>query len=281
MRGYKHLGEFMMAMDHRMKVDPPFVPKGRGMILEVLDTVVGDARNPLKTTNDTKFRARVAPWLRTLRIATQFEVPWDGLEESLRFVESQLPRIEEYIASLSRVDMRWALQRSLHILGMGAMPDLEGEVHEMVVVDWPTTRWVGQMELLTKRDAYTVVHEVFEATNEVGDAPVGWSEGRVESLTIQLGKWIPELIALKNTDLLAETLDAIVLLGGDLENPQVALGMGALLTQQQSNGAFGDYEEARALLASEGLPYDVDVGQYLHTTEVALWLFDLLYGPID
>ena len=60
-------------------------------------------------------------------------------------------------------------------------------------------------------------------------------------------------------------------LPGMQDVPAYLDGVRALLTSQNTQGSFGDYESKRTTYRVMNNPFDIDVGAYLHNTETAVW----------
>lgn len=123
---------------------------------------------------------------------------------------------------------------------------------------------------LSVEEIYGLAHEIF-VLSAFGDEPMRWPtpESRLYAQAA-LPALVQRAIRDNDADLLAELLVAMRL--ADLA-PGAAYedGVRHLLSRQNENGSFGTYERRRAELARAGSRFDVDVGGYLHTTEVAIW----------
>lgn len=271
MRGHKHLTEYLMAQARRAGVTAE-----REAALEAMSAALeGVATDPLAEREGAAFARAVAPWLRALRLATEEGVEWGGLPEAVDAVAGRVGRITAHRDALPRPDMRLAIDRSLAAIGLGPPPDVTAESVSFTANSWPAarrTRADGSPSpyLLPDPDAYAVLHEVFEATAEGRQDAVGLDAA---TLSGRLAHWLPEYGRLGEADLLAETLVALRLLGVPESDPAWRSGLASLLGMQRGNGSFGDYEDERFAASRSG--YDLDVGKYLHTTEVALWALEL------
>jgi hypothetical protein len=123
---------------------------------------------------------------------------------------------------------------------------------------------------LSVEDVYALVHEVFYLSDQ-GDRDMKWpsADARLWAQAA-LPFLVRRAIRDDDADLLAELLVA-TRFAGFSSNEAFADGVRHLLTRQNENGSFGRYERRRAELARAGSRFDVDVGGYLHTTEVAIW----------
>ena len=116
----------------------------------------------------------------------------------------------------------------------------------------------------TLEQAYELTHVMYVAF-EYGarDTAAGLTAADVDYLRETLPVLVEEQVLYRNLDLTAELLSSLVYLG-DVETPAAASAIDLLLTSQNGNGTWGDYEMLR-------IRYDrfVDQEKYLHTTFVA------------
>ncbi len=125
---------------------------------------------------------------------------------------------------------------------------------------------------LAKQPVYDMTHEIFYLT-EFGRTPLQCaSERDLRYVRRMHAALIPIFIEKKDLDALAELImDLNYLEMTDL--PEYATGRAFLLTHQNEDGSWGDREHIGRIaevILRVNPKYQVDVGQYLHTTGVTL-----------
>jgi hypothetical protein len=120
---------------------------------------------------------------------------------------------------------------------------------------------------------YDLCHEVFVFTN-YGQKSLA---AIIEPYRTYLMQTIPLLIERllkegdeRHLDNLAELVVCLGYMDGG-SSAAFEAGIDYILGHQNNDGSFGDYERARDYFLQRGINYDVDIKQYLHTTEVCLW----------
>jgi hypothetical protein len=123
------------------------------------------------------------------------------------------------------------------------------------------------------RDVYNLTHEVFARTwREKALSPGAFSANELTYLRWALDRLTVHEIMVRNLDLLSELLMCISALGmSDLPVTREALA--ALLENQNPNGSWGQYDEARATYGAF-----TDQVMYLHTTGVAVYALTSAFG---
>lgn len=116
-----------------------------------------------------------------------------------------------------------------------------------------------------------VCHEIFVVSGYGRKKIDLLTKGKKDYLQDTLKSSIEKILYsedLRYLDLLAEMLISLKYL--DCENlPEYKKGIQFIISHQNKNGSFGDYERFRAYFAQQGV--NIDIKWYLHTTEVCLW----------
>ena len=123
---------------------------------------------------------------------------------------------------------------------------------------------------LSVAEQYDVTHEIFPLGEFGRQKITAFDAADREYLRRLMAEMVAQYTAVNNVDLLAEALVCMRYL--DFEAmPEYRKGLDYILTHQNPNGSFGSYERERAQMRLTRPKYDVDLGGYLHTTEVCLW----------
>lgn len=187
---------------------------------------------------------------------------WFGFDTQsyLSEISKILPRIYAH-ASTRGASQRMALVRRLGALGLPALDTLDQ------LVDKTQIRQRKPVAELMKIHVYLIVHEISHVTDSGRHPPQLLNAEDMAYLSNLLGGLLDPM--LDDVDLLAEVVEALAHLGmGQNKNIRNALDL--IARQQNENGSFGNYEDARSSLSQQGSSYDVDVGMYLHATTVCL-----------
>lgn len=128
-----------------------------------------------------------------------------------------------------------------------------------------------------KTKIYDLTHEIFSLTN-YGTTKIQCAN---ENDIIYAKEIIPKLISMciekKDMDILAELIISLHYLG--IKNiKEYDAGIDFLLNNQNSDGSWGNYEKVEEYVKEFRPKYLVDVGQYLHTTEVVIGALTLAIG---
>jgi hypothetical protein len=248
----------------------------RAAIRQLLEPVVArtdsGAYHNLATCSDEEFKQDIISYLSACLLHRDF-----GFEtaEYLRHVEEIVPRIlaPEHLR-MRGVDNTMALVYRLRQLGF------EGGPAMCQIWRRPGSVTYGHVDL-TKLDlrtvpgwlrVYDMTHEIFYLT-EFGGKPMQCvGEGDLQYIRGMHAELIPIFIDHRNLDLLAELLMDLNYLKMT-ELPAYSAGRSFLLENQNEDGSWGDHEMiARNVQAHHAVnpKYLPKVGQYLHTTRVAL-----------
>jgi hypothetical protein len=205
-------------------------------------------------------RQEAMPYLSAAHLAASLGV---ASEATLAAVARRAPAIER---DLPNRPIHWQMGLSYLLEKLGRKPPVTRD--ELMGKGLLAAR--RGTDSLSVEDVYALVHEVFYLSDQ-GDRDMKWpsADARLWAQAA-LPFLVRRAIRDDDADLLAELLVA-TRFAGFSSNEAFADGVRHLLTRQNENGSFGRYERRRAELARAGSRFDVDVGGYLHTTEVAIW----------
>jgi hypothetical protein len=211
----------------------------------------------LNDINDTQFRQDSTSYLRAWYILNEIGLNTTYYVEE---IEKVLIRLNNHLPSRG-TNQKMAFVFYYNQLGY----DIDYTTEELFNVSVIRSRIVP--ENLSELKVYHITHEIFFL----------FAENKMSLLSEEDNEYIQEVlkyqvnftISNNNVDLLAELImimHYLDFLNLDLYN--VALNY--LLSSQNANGSFGDYEDARKYYAKIESKIDVDILLYLHTTEVSI-----------
>ncbi|MBI1747032.1 MAG: hypothetical protein HYR55_10645 [Acidobacteria bacterium] len=178
-------------------------------------------------------------------------------------IEKVLPRILEDMPKRG-INQQLAFRYLLNKLGFAAMFRVDDLMPRSVI------RQHRPLKQLNVSEQYDVTHEIFPL-GEFGRKKISeFSKEDMDYLRKLMAAMVQSYTAADNIDLLAEVIVCMRFLDFDAL-PEYRKGLDYILTQQNSNGSFGHYETQRQQMRTTRPKYDVDIGGYLHTTEVCLW----------
>jgi len=208
-----------------------------------------------------RFREDVLSYLSAYLLLGDF-----GLERS-RYraeIDAIVPRIEQDLPNRGP-SQRLAFVRHFEALGLPA-PD-----HIDAILPQTLFRRRVPATQLRHMDQYLLTHEIYALTDH-GRIPASqvFTRDDIEYFDAVLPVLLESAIERGDVDLAAEIVVSYPMLGRAGE-PAYLEGLEFLVDSQNPNGSFGNWEGIRALAAAKKPRYDVDVGFYLHTTEVVIW----------
>lgn len=262
MRGKKHFAEKLFAYAVLAKAESD--PKKREAIVAKFAAAFAPARarefHEFDVSDVKLLREESMSYLTALWLAARLGVPAPEGKASVAEKKAAIAK------DLPNRAVHWQLAFAFLLGKLGHEPPESVESlarKTMLAAKRPTNS-------LSVEDVYGLVHEIF-VLSSYGDEPVRWPtpESRLYAHAA-LPALVQRAIRDNDADLLAELLVAMRLsslsAGATFED-----GVRHLLGRQNPDGSFGTYERRRAELERAGSRFDVNVGGYLHTTEVALW----------
>lgn len=262
MRGKKYLTEKLFVYFALATAEKD--PGKRAAIVEKFKTAFAPAADPEFHAFDDAdlklFREEAMSYLNALYLASRL-----GLADPAhgKSVAEKQPAIAKDLPNRA---VHWQMTFVFLLSKLGATPPvtLDSLAPKTILASRRATNG------LSTEDTYGLVHEI-SVLASYGESPVRWPtpESRLYAQAA-LPVLVERCIRDNDADLLAEVLVAMRFSGFD-SNTAFADGVRHLLTRQNENGSFGNYERRRAELLRAKSRFDVDVGGYLHTTEVAIW----------
>jgi len=192
------------------------------------------------------------------------------VHEYKRHIRELLPRIERHMQSRN-ASVQMMLIYYLQGLGFDTEYTIKGVLKKTLIYN---LRKLGDINILEfKYNSYMlgVCHEIFVLS--------GYGSKHIDLLTGEEKEYLKDAITssieqilssgdIRYLDLLAELLVSLKYLNCD-KLPEYEDGIRFILSHQNENGTFGDFEKFRTYYATQGV--DIDIKWYLHTTEVCLW----------
>lgn len=273
MKGKKFYVEYLTAWSD---IDQLSDEDGRKAIRSLLAPIVartdGDAYHNLAGSSDQEFKEDVISYLNACVLCSGL-----GFDTTRyrREIDRIVPRILSPTHLESRgIDNTMGIVYRLRQLGHEGGPSYR-ELFDRkgcVVRIHPDLTKLNLDDPLGRQPVYDMTHEIFYLS-EFGRTPLQCvSEKDLRYVRKIHAALIPIFIQKKDLDALAElVIDLNYLKMTDL--PEYATGYRFLLEHQNDDGSWGDREHignmAKVILKANP-KYLVDVGQYLHTTEVTL-----------
>lgn len=211
----------------------------------------------LNDINDTQFRQDSTSYLRAWYILNEFGINTTYYVEE---IEKVLNRLNNHLPSRG-TNQKMAFVFYYDQLGY----EIEYTTEELFNISVIRSRIVP--ENLSELKVYHITHEIFflYAENKMSLL----SDNDIDYILDMLNYQVNFTISNNNVDLLAELIMIMHYLDlFELDVYNNALNY--LLSSQNANGSFGDYEDARKYYAKIESKIDVDILLYLHTTEVSI-----------
>jgi hypothetical protein len=209
----------------------------------------------LLTVDDAHFKRDSTSYLLVAVLLEEWGVDIGRYREEIKRIH---PRLNQHLASRGHHQQLAFHNHYMH-LGLAEPYDLRQAAHVGVIAD--------RLSPFKMKDAdvYTLTHEVFGRAWRK-DVP---SQGRFSADELTYLRWTLDRLTVhetmvRNLDLTAELLICMAALGmSDL--PVMHEALASLLENQNPNGSWGQYDEARATYGAF-----TDQAMYLHSTGVAL-----------
>jgi hypothetical protein len=207
-----------------------------------------------------RFRQDIISYLNACVLMREFALDDSAYREQL---VRALPRLRDHFDSRGS-NQKMAMTLLLEKLGhpIDASPE---EFLERSVI-----RRRVRVSGMDRLDKYSLTHEIFMLTDYGRRDPALTSEDRMYLYQVT-PELLRESIETKDVDLCGEWVVALCFL--DLaDHPGMDTAVELIRRSQNPDGSWGSYEGIRAQIALRpDIAYDVDIGKYLHTTEVAVW----------
>lgn len=263
MKGKKHFVEWLVAYQsiidfyRGMPGGMSEVDRVRAHVLRGLDVLNTPEFHDLGSANNKHFTEDVLSYLYACGLAQGF-----GFDTKfyLSEITKILPRIYAH-ASTRGAGQRMALIRRLGALCLPATDTMAQ------LIDKTQIRQRKPAAEMLKIHVYLIAHEISHLTDAGLHPPQLLNDEDLLYLSDLLGGVLDPM--LDDIDLLAEVVEALSCLGM-AQKKNFGNALDFIAQQQNKNGSFGAYEDARSNLSLQGSVYDVDVGMYLHATTVCL-----------
>jgi hypothetical protein len=234
----------------------------KGLVEELINVTYQDEYHDMNEINDTQFRQDSTSYLRAWYLINEFGFNTTYYKSE---IENVLPRLDAHLPSRG-INQRMAFVFYYGELGFPIDYTLEELFNSSVI------RRHNEPNELSDYDVYYITHEIFFLYDD--NKMDLLTEVDIQYLNSTLAYQVNKTIAENNVDLLAEVLWIMTYLGFQ-EIPEYNQALDYLLVSQNSNGSFGNYEDARKYYQEQGINIDVDILLYLHTTEVTLRALNL------
>lgn len=207
-----------------------------------------------------EFREDSTSYLNACHVMQLFGLDTKAYKAEVRKV---LPRILEDMPKRG-INQQIAFRYLLDKLGLGEKFRVDDLIPRSVI---RTHRDVARLSV---GEQYDITHEIFPLGDFGQKKITAFRESDRDYLRRLMPAMVDAYTAGGNIDLLAEALVCMRFL--DFEDmPAYRKGLDYILANQNPNGSFGRYEREREQMRVSRPRYDVDIGGYLHTTEVCLW----------
>lgn len=260
MKGKKHFVELLHGYLHLTQLADSAKEKKRykDKAEQLFKVTEMPEYHDLNEINIERFREDNISYLNACYLMGLFGLDNSAYKERVKKI---VPRIKSDMDHRG-INQRMAFRYLLYKLGLSENYDVQG----LVAVSVIRARKIN----LSLNEIYDITHEIFYLA-ELGQTKIKvLDESDWKYLRYAMPNLITHFIKAKNIDLLAELVVCMKYLGFEDMN-EYRTGLDYIVSNQNENGSFGWYEKEREKFKQEKSRYDVDIGGYLHTTEVCLW----------
>ena len=263
--GKRKLGELLSGYKYLGAVAEPEVRRQLDQRVRALATITQQPwYHDLLTVDDARFKRDSTSYLLVAVLLEEWGVDIGRYREEINRVH---PRLNQQMMSRGN-HQQLAFHNYYVYFGLTEPHDLRQAASVGVIAD--------RLNPFKMKDAdvYNLTHEVFTRTwREKSPAQGRFSASELNYLRWALDRLTVHEAMSRNLDLTSELLICIAALGmSDLPITREALAL--LLENQNPNGSWGQYDEARATYGAF-----TDQAMYLHTTGVAVYALATTFGP--
>ena len=229
--------------------------KYKDKLKELVLVTYNNSYHDLSDINDTQFRQDSTSYLRAWYIMNEIGLNTTHYENE---IDKIITRLDAHLPSRG-VNQRMAFVLYYKQLVYPISYTMDELFNQSQIRDRE------EINNLSNLDIYFITHEIFMLYDD--EKMELLLPGDIEYLTALLPALINITIADNNVDLLAELIMIMTYLNFT-EILEYDTALEYLLNNQNNNGSFGYYEDAREYYQAQGI--DIDIYLYLHTTEVSL-----------